>query len=182
MNKSLVIALVLFSNLMCFGQHNLDSLVRSIEGKIKFDRYQVIYLPDSLQQYGCEALVYVDNNWIHKLEMGCGDGTIEMYREHFYFVNNDLVYVISKRFYYNAPPTYTEEVAKSQGAKSGWFDPAKTRIKQSECFFTNGKMTKMIDVSGKEIPPGYTSFDKTETINILDANQAKAHYFNTIKK
>jgi len=147
-----------------------------INKKVDSSEYQISYLPDSLQQYACEALIYYDKTGLHKLEMGCGDASIEMNREHFYFKDNQLVYMIAKRYYFNAPPTFTKEVAKKEGITSGWFDPEKTRTVQHECFFKNGRMTKLIDNDSKEIPSNYDSFKKTETVILGNANEGLNYY------
>jgi hypothetical protein len=181
--KNLIYILTIFiSSNAAYSQADLDSLINLIDTKVDSSDYQICYLPDSLQQYACEALIYFDTTGLHKLEMGCGDASIEMNREHFYFKNNELVYVIAKRYYFNAPPTFSEEVAKKEGVTSGWFDPDKTRVVQYECFFENGRMIKMIDNDDKEIRSNYDSFKKTETVILRDANQGKTHYKNVYTK
>ena len=182
MKNLLYILTILISSNVAYSQDDLDSLTNLTDEKVDSSEYQTSYLPDSLQQYACEALIFFDTTGLHKLEMGCGDASIEMNREHFYFKNNELVYVIAKRYYFNAPPTFTEEVAKKEGVTSGWFDPEKTRIVQYECFFKNGRMIKMMDNDGKEIPSNYDSFKKTETVILGNAREGKTHYNNIYSK
>ena len=173
---------IIFGSNAAYSQVDLDSLTILTDKKANSSVYQISYLPDSLQQYACEALIYFDTTGLHKLEMGCGDASIEMNQEHFYFKNNELVYVIAKRYYFNSPPTFPEEVAKKEGITSGWFDPDKTRIVQYECFFENESMIKMIDNDGKEIPANYDSFKKMETVILGDANQGITHYYTVYSK
>lgn len=159
-----------------YSQISLDSLIHSVDLKADSNAYQISYLPDSLQQYACEVLIYFDTTGLQKLETGCGDVTIEMSRKHFYYKQNELVYVIAKRYYFNAPPTFTEEIAKKEGVTAGWFDPSKTRVVQYECFFKNGQMIKMIDNEGKEIPSKTDAFMKTEAVMLGTAQNGMNHY------
>lgn len=105
-----------------------------------------------------------------------GDASLEMTKKHFYYQQHDLVYVIAKRYYFNASPTFTKEEAKKEGVTGGWFDPAKTRIVQHECYFKNGEMIKMIDNDGKEIPPNTDAFMKTEATLLAVAQNGLVHY------
>lgn len=179
MKNLLYILIIFISSNVAYTQVDIGSLTNLIDTKVESSDYQISYLSDSLQQQTCESLIYFNTKGLHKLKMGCGDASIEMNREHYYFKNNELVYVIAKRYYFNAPQAFTEEVAKKDGVLSGWFDPRKTRVEQYEYFFENGRMIKMIDNDGKEIPSNDDSFKKTETVIFGYAYQGKTLY-NTL--
>lgn len=164
-----------------FSQTGLDSLVNAIESKIDSNEYSIYYLPDSILQYGCETLIFYDSSGLYKLERGCGDVSIEMNRDHLYFRNNELVYMIGKRYYYNAPPNYTEEVARAEGGTSGWFDPKKTRVVQYQCYFSEGRMVRLIDNEGKDVSPESVPFEKTEHLLLGEAEQALRYYHWVMK-
>ena len=179
MKKHGFIFLILLS-FVSLGQ-NVDSIINAVELKIDSNELDLSYLPDSLQQYACEGLIYCDSNQIYKLEKGCGDASIEMSRQHYYFSNGELTCVISKRYYFNAPPNSTKEVAIKEGVTSGWFDSTKTMVTQYQCFFKQDKMIKFIDTNESEIPSDDDSFKKTETVMVQEITDAK-NYFNLIYK
>lgn len=170
--------------LQCLNAISQDynSIIKLTESNIDSNLLELVYLPDSLQQYSCEGLIYYDTNDIVKLEKGCGDGSLEMSRQHFYFINGETIYIIAERFYYNAPPTFTKEVAMKEGIVSGWFDPSKTKSSKYICIFKNGDMIKMINDDQKEVNPNTDNFKKTATVFNQEIKEALIHYLLISKK
>jgi hypothetical protein len=176
--RFIILSALTFVSVLCFSQSQVETLAAAIDAKVETSQYMHSVLPDSLNEAVCRAVIYFDASGLHKLEAGCGDVTLEMTDRHYYFSQGELVYALLEHRTFNAPPTFTEEIAKREGAET-WFDPKKTKISRIETYFSKGKMTKMID-NGKDVATSYTVAQKTETIVLGEAKQAMDHY-NLIK-
>ena len=172
--RFIILGALTFVSVLCFSQSDVKTLAAAIDAKIESSQYRHSVLSDSLNEGVCRATVYFDESGLHKLEKGCGDVTLEMTDRHYYFSQGELVYALLEHRTFNAPPTFTEEVAKKEGVET-WFDPKKTKISRIETYFSKGKMTKMID-NGKNVPVSYTVAQKTETVVLGEAKQAVDHY------
>ena len=133
--------LILILSLLCtqlLAQSSFEGFINKINQNIKASKYKSYRLPDSTQAYVCEIVVFYLNDSIHKIETGCGDASLTRTLNEYYFKSNKLYIAQISIHYFNAPPTYTEEIAQKEGITSGWFDPRKTKIDKKTYFFKDG--------------------------------------------
>jgi len=85
------------------------------------------YKTESFSGYeeSCETIWYFEDSRLVKIHEGCGDVSKHMFSVDYFFIDS---FVIKRNIdvYCNAPPTYTEENALTEGVTDGWFDPNKT--------------------------------------------------------
>jgi len=63
----------------------------------------------------------------------------------YYFDDGMLIYIMEQKYVYNAPISYTEELALSNNNDSNWYDDAKTKLQVSRFYFHKNKLVKWID-------------------------------------
>jgi len=100
--------------------------------------------------YPCSSDIFSNKNDIHYIIYGCGDASISR-SEDLYYINEEYLLVKENIYYYNAPPTFTKDVALSEGVTGGWFDPSKTKIDSTVSYVFKGKVIKMINKNGNEL-------------------------------
>lgn len=165
MRYTLTILLLGFLINLANGQDKLESQISTIDELSRQEKYE------SERFYGfdepCETIWYYNDLGLIKIHKGCGDVSMHMMGIDYYFIDS---FVIERNIdiYYNAPPTYSEEVAKAEGITSGWFDPNKTitdtliyYLKSGELVhstkndsiinFSNGETREIVDRINKDI-------------------------------
>jgi hypothetical protein len=161
--KHQITFIFLFVSSFSYGQFNNDSLIVKIDHMINQGHFEIFSKYDDSQP--CKIVYYSQRNKLKKIEIGCGDVSINRGRMSYYF-NSSIVLYIEELTYYNAPPYYTKEVAEAEGVTSGWFNPEKTRIEIQRCYFQNGKMVSWVTEKGERINPVSEEF-KTRENSIL---------------
>ncbi|NQX98414.1 MAG: hypothetical protein HRT73_11130 [Flavobacteriales bacterium] len=116
---------------------------------VKKELWEVSVESDT-SSYPCSSDVFSNKNDIHYIIYGCGDASISR-SEDLYYIDEEYLLVKENTYYYNAPPTFTKEVALREGVTGGWFDPSKTKIDSTVSYIFKGKIIKLIDKNGKEL-------------------------------
>ena len=157
-----------------------EDYISMIDKGIRQGKFSSVTVHSNTQESPCEETLYLDSDKIQKIEKGCGDGSVEMTKEHYYLKNNDLVLFKVERHIFNASPTYTKERAIKDGATAGWFDPSKTVILITNYYFEKSKLTRVVGEEMKKINNS-DDYQKREKQIISSLNATIATFENEKK-
>ena len=100
------------------------------------------------------------------------------YNAEFYFHDNILFFVYTKRTYYNAPIYLTKVDAEGEAQGVEAFDPKKSSFQENRYYFNNKKLIRWIDKKRKQIDPN----SKVAKDKEVDIKKELKEYITKIKK
>ncbi len=80
----------------------------------------------------------------------------------YYFDDGFLIYMVRQLYTYNAPASYTQDIALA-AHDSNWYDDAKTTLQTSRFYFHKNKLIKWKDVNNEEVSPDDMVFQDRES-------------------
>jgi len=96
------------------------------------------------------------------------------FEEEYYFNENELIFMFTRDFTYNAPNFVDEKMAEENGTEA--YDSSKDKIVQNRYYFYDGKLYFWLDNDRKEISIENEEFASAQEAAYISVDEMKEYY------